>query len=440
MIRVLFSVLAVVVAVLAVVLDQPLLYVAAGILLLIAFIALLSAMRRRHREAQPLYTKPSPEEELKSLGIMDIRPKDPALKTSKEGNGRAGKEARPAAALPPDEEPLSADMPPREMKEYGTARQDEADSVPLVSVPVAAVEPRPVAPAPRDPHHSVVLEPYLQALRAALEARVVCLLKQEDIQPEYEVVMLVSAERTRRGRTFSAREPLLTAGMTQHPVTVRHVGGGGMPTASLGYTRTPDAVRQIAVAPVPRQDEIEAYFLVADTTEDDALGNARCRTLMAQFAKLLATLLDTPKDDTEEAVRPRREIIAEEMVHARNEGYELAMALVYLNRAEAVADEGEAAIRAAERLMETRLHDSVEGRIERFGELTYGIFYHEPDVEAWGRTIQEAFLGTSGLLDGGVSIGIALLEPHHESPQQFRQDAMQALSAAFESGSCVILE
>jgi hypothetical protein len=435
MIRILFSVLAVVVAVLAVVLDQPLLYVAAGVLLLIAFIALLSAMRRRHREAQPLYTKPSPEEELKSLGIMEIRPKDPALKTSRDGNGQAEGEARPAAALPPDAEPPPREMPPREMKEYGTASGDEAGPG-----PVAAAEARPVARSPRDPRDGAVLEPYLQALRAAIGARVVCLLKQEDIQPEYDVVMLVSADRTRRGRTFSAREPLLTAGMTQHPVTVRHVGEGGMPAASLGYTRTPDAVRQIAVAPVPRQDDIEAYFLVADTTEDDALSDASSRTLMAQFARLLATLLDTPKDKAEEAVRPRREIIAEEMVHARNEGYELAMALVYLNRAEAIADEGEAAIRAAERLMETRLHESVEGRIERFGELTYGVFYHGSAVEAWGRTIQHAFLDTSGLLDGGVSIGIALLEPHHESPQQFRQDAMQALSAAFESGSCVILE
>ncbi|HMB92596.1 MAG TPA: hypothetical protein VKP65_17215 [Rhodothermales bacterium] len=435
MIRVLFSILAVVVAVLAVVLDQPLLYVVAGVLLLLAVIALLSAMRRRHREAQPLYTKSSPEEELKSLGIMDIRPKDPALKTSREGDGMAVGEARAVAALPPDEEPSPREMPPREMKEYGTGSDDEVDDV-----PAAPVEVRPVAPAPRDPHNSAVLEPYLQALRAAIGARVVCLLKQEDIQPEYDVVMLVSAERTRRGRTFSAREPLLTAGMTQHPVTVRHVGDGGMPVSSLGYTRTPDTVRQIAVAPVPRQDDIEAYFLVADTAEDDALSDTRCRALLAQFAKLLATLLDTPKSETEETIRPRREIIAEEMVHARNEGYELSMALVYLNRAEAIADEGAAAIRAAERLMETRLHESVEGRIERFGELTYGVFYRGSDVEAWGRTIQHAFLGTSGLLDGGVSIGIALLEPHHESPQAFRQDAMQALSATFESGSCVILE
>jgi hypothetical protein len=161
---------------------------------------------------------------------------------------------------------------------------------------------------------------------------------------------------------------------------------------------------------------------------------------MAQFARLLATLLDTPDAEREQAVRPRREIIAEEMIHASNEDYDLAMALIYLNRAEAIADEGDAAIRAAERLMESRLRESVEGRIERFGELTYGVFYHGTDVETWGGSIQHAFFSTSGLLDGGVSIGIAILEPHHESPQDLRQDAMQALSAAFESGSCVILE
>lgn len=436
MIRVLFSVLAVVVAVLAVVLDQPLLYVAAAVLLLIAFMALLSAMRRRHREAQPLYTKPSPEDELKSLGIMEIRPKDPALKASREGDGLAGEVARPEASLPPESAHPPREMPPREMKAYGASEEH-----PVEETATAPPEERTALPmASRSSHDTTVLEPYLQALRAAIDARVVCLLKQEDIQPEYDVLMLVSANRMRKGRSFTARDPLLTAGMTQHPVTVRHIGEGGMPVESLGYTRSPDAVRQIAIAPIPRPDDPYAYYLVADTTEDEGLSTARCRTLMAQFARLLATLLDTPDAEREQAVRPRREIIAEEMIHARNEDYDLAMALIYLNRAEAIADEGDAAIRAAERLMESRLRESVEGRIERFGELTYGVFYHGTDVETWGGSIQHAFFSTSGLLDGGVSIGIAILEPHHESPQDFRQDAMQALSAAFESGSCVILE
>jgi len=465
MIRVLFSVLAVVVAVLAIVLEQPLLYAAAAVLVVVVVIIWLSVLRRRHQQAITTYkptttAPPLPEEDLKSLGIMEIRPKERVTKPPQDPAGTEGRtespgisSARPVAPPPKPTAPL---------KEFVTAF-DESEP------PVLHVIQETMQETAREPEMpfsfgDAVLAPFLQSLRAALHAHTVCVLKQEDFAPDYEVIAHVSDAAARLYDAFSTETPLLTASMARHPVTVRAVDAGDLPHSHLAYYRTaPDGIRQVALAPVPRPSALEAYVLLADTTEADGLSFHRAQTLLTQFARSLGTLLDVPEQrpaprpasgdalglmhteppTSEGSMRPRREIIAEEMEQARNEASPLALALVYLNRAEAIADEGEAAVLQVEDQLEARLRQTTgHRRIERFGELTYGIFYDGTllQVEAWGAEVQRTLSEETGLLQGGVSIGIAMLQDRHETADDFRADATEALREAYETGTCTILE
>ena len=428
MIRVLFSVLAVVVAVLAVVLKQPLLYAVAAVLLLIVVILWITVWQRRRRETVQPYTlatttPPLPEEDLQSLGIMDIRPKEVSEQPAGGSDGAPVDAPRPVAAPPP-------------LKEFVT-HSFEARPVPAKSSEKAASD---ATATPRD-EEAITL--YLRALRAALGAHTVGLLKQEDLTSDYRVEILVGdGETVQRDDAFSAEMPLLTANMARQPVTVQRIGPGGLPPGSLGYSAAPETIREMALAPVPRSSDTDPYFLLADTLRDDHLSQEPAPTLLHDFARLLGTLLDTLMPATTETLlRPRREIIAEEMEQARARNQLLALALVYLNRAEALADEG--VVAEAEHLLAARLQQATgHRRIERFGELTYGVFYDGdlPEVEAWGAQIQQALADETGLLEGGVSIGIALLHDRHQRPEDLRADATEALREAYETGTCTILE
>lgn len=506
MIRILFSVLAVVAAVLALVLDRPVLYAVAAAMLLIVVIVWMTVAWRRHRTAvhsfKPVTTAPpAPEENLQSLGILEIRPKEPAPRPQPDAEAATPlvktplpDEAPLAPTLPDASEAVPAEGPPEpseaapveeilaeetladstqeeaedlleaeDLSEADLTTQEPADAtlapteeataslkefVLQSAGPDADVQTNGVKPFAPDPHDEAVLGPYLQALRAALNAHTVCLLKQEDIALDYRVVALVNeGGPAPSGHTFSATTPLLTARMAEHGVTtVRPVNAEDLLQSSLGYSDAPEAVRQVALAPVPIQTSPDTYFLLADTPRTDLLNHPRARTLLTQFARLLATLLDSATAvpvSTESPLRPRREIIAEEMEQARARNQVLALAIVYLNQAEDIALAGEAAVAEAEDLLRLRLgHAARTGRVVRFGELTYGVFYdgHLLEVEAWGTQIQEALSEETGLLEGGVSIGIALLQDRHETPDAFRADATEALREAYETGTCTILE
>ena len=303
MIRVLFSVLAVVVAVLAVVLKQPLLYAAAAVLLLIVVILWIRVLQRRRRETMQPYTPattapPLPEEDLQSLGIVDIRPKE----ASEQPAGSNGAPRRVTATPAPP------------LKEFVT-HSFEARPVPAQRSEKAGSEETAM------PHDEEALVLYLRALRAALGAHTVGLLKQEDITPDYRVEILVGdGETVQRNGAFSAEMPLLTARMARQPVTVQRIGPGGLPPGSLGYSAAPETIREVALAPVPRASDADTYFLLADSLQDDHLSQEPAPTLFHHFARLLGTLLDTlAPAPTETPPRPRREIIAEEFAKIRHQ-------------------------------------------------------------------------------------------------------------------------
>ncbi|MEX1055839.1 MAG: diguanylate cyclase, partial [Rhodothermales bacterium] len=171
------------------------------------------------------------------------------------------------------------------------------------------------------------------------------------------------------------------------------------------------------------------------------------RALVGHFARLLGAVIESVRTaDIPEAydyVRPRREIISEEIDRSRKKKKPLALALVHLNEAEAAADQGDRQIKAAEKALATRIRQSARNaRVERFGELTFGVFFQAPgtEVESWAIALQRDVDDDPGPLAGGISIGIAMLQERHQDADSFRQDATDALREAYESGTCTIVE
>jgi hypothetical protein len=268
--------------------------------------------------------------------------------------------------------------------------------------------------------------------------------------------------------TFETQDPLLTATMSRQPVTVRSLNEIGRD--DLRYYGTVPAITQVALAPVSRPNSSDSVFLLADATAEVDLGASQARSLLEQFADTIGLLLDaedpqgereevldedgTPEPDTAdaasddtatdpdgEAPRPRREIIAEEMQAADASGDALALVLVHLNRAESIARRGDEAVASAERHLRTRLDDIAPGqRVERFGELTYGIFVRSgvDEVEGWAAGLQDTMAQEAGELEGGVSVGVAVRDAHHD-PEGLRTDATDALLEAYETGTCTII-
>lgn len=147
--------------------------------------------------------------------------------------------------------------------------------------------------------------------------------------------------------------------------------------------------------------------------------------------------------EEEQKPRPRREIIAEEMEQADREATDLALVLVHLNRSESIARAGEAAVASAEDALRDRLRRAApEQRVERFGELTYGVFFRGglSQVEPWAINVQNQMHAATGELEGGASIGVALRGPRHDTPESLRADATQALHEAYKTGTCTIIE
>jgi hypothetical protein len=182
---------------------------------------------------------------------------------------------------------------------------------------------------------------------------------------------------------------------------------------------------------------------------DDGLEAASVRVLMEQYARLITTILDTEAEggladlDASSTPKPRREIIADEMERARAMAHPLSLALVFLNQGEELAGDGSTDVDSLESEFSERLKNvAVDARVERFGELTYGIFYHgsKEGVARWASGIQDAFPNEDESLAGGVSVGVAVMQERHSGADELKSDASAALLEAFQSGECIIVE
>lgn len=482
MLRVFLAVLAVVTAAAAYLLSQPWLYAVAGLL---AAAAIGVALWETRPEKQPAAALGAPRDSLDDVGIMEIRPKaasappppdapvpPPALSVPEPAispavvleETEAVEEAEPVAAAPVAASPetessfsfvASEEAPPPKEARF----TDNVGPVrPVAPANGSAPRPKP-APSPfasrmavedaEDAEDRDVMVPLLHALHAAVGAHTVCLLKQEDVALNYHIKAMVSKNGYARGYGyFSTRTPLMTARMARQEVTVMAVGKEGLSRGELGYYQDRLVIRQIALASVPVASRQVVYILAVDGVEAQGLEVPRHRTLIARFAHLIGAVLNArdfhgEAEEDAVALRPRREIIAEEIAEARLHNAPLGLALVYLNRAEAIAEAGGSAVITAEYGLANRLEEAARPRrVERFGELTYGVFFNDTVdvVETWVSEFLAIMSQEEETLAGGVSIGVAMLHDDHRTPDELRADATEALQEAYETGTCTILE
>ncbi|GMQ81948.1 MAG: GGDEF domain-containing protein [Rhodothermia bacterium] len=449
MLRVLLIILSVVSIILAYALQQWVLgIVALGFLAASATLTTVK-MKKRHRDVPESFMKAPdvPVEDLSTLGIMEIRPKADGEDSSETVSDPQENGEEVQQELEFDEE-SGHTVKSNPVQPAGVSLDSTNDFIgqvrkrrPRTRVMVAEVAPE---------KNAEILIPVLRSLRAGLNAYTVCLLRQDNAPLRYHVEAIVSQNSYARGQgSFAPNEVLHTGYGALDPIIYPKVGTGGYPIQNLGYYHEPISVRQVAMVAVTSLDSQTPYLLVVDSMDDGGLESESVGVLLEQYAKLLATLLECEAagylDHSSVLPEPkkRREIIDDEMKRARTESHPLALALVYLNRGEDLGERGVTEIHELESAFEARIRAVADdGRVEQFGELTFGVFYHgEVDrVASWASRIQTSFVDERGRLQGGVSVGVAMLHARHKGPDDLRSDATAALQEAFESGECTIVE
>ncbi|MEM8485526.1 MAG: GGDEF domain-containing protein [Bacteroidota bacterium] len=432
------------------------LLIIACILIVLGVLVFLNNRRNTGAAAQaykPTALNRTPEEELSALGILEIKPRAVGARDETEDAGDVeiidveSEELEEADVVVDealaDEAEEAVEEDPEEV--IDTDLEPVSDETEVADQDVTATAGNRKSGVSR----REALFRMLNAVQASVDGYTACLIKREN-DGRCSVEAIVSQNPQALGSKSLQLDHLLD---DQAPagtaVVVKDLDPNKAAMEELGYYATPVSIRQVAIAPIKAPGDEASYYLLVDALGWQDLDDPWQRLMIGQFANLLGTFMSTPvlEGDSGEfikpRVRPRREIIAEEIDRARTKKHPLALALIYLNRAEQVADEGGKAISDAERAMATRLELSVNGgRLERFGELTYGIFQDEgvSEVEAWALQLQEELVRESDHFEGGVSIGIALLQDRHKDADEFRADATEALREAFETGATTIIE
>ncbi len=450
---------------------------------------------RRRRQQKALAGAPSRDPDLEALGLSEVRPRpvaSPLPKRERDDEFRPrtmtpravepadvqveAADAAPEAAppLPPDDEPdealLEATHDPEDDDSEGPDSEGPDSEGPDSEGPDLELDPalefddagvsapRPVMrPASRpgrmSPHLAEAsplwrhAEPdavgyLLESLWAALNAQSVALLRHDPASDTFAVEALVSRDPALQPEPFPARGNAL-----------RQVDGDGAITIlegdALGALRYHDHPRaRVGYAAALALPEAPGVLLIADGGPDDASFSEAQLHRLGDYADLFGRLFrgfDAEDDEPDAtaapapkapAVRPRADIIAEEMAAARAHERPLALALVVPRDFDAIAAAGAEAVAEAEAQLFERLR-AVEGsaRVERFGEGMAGVFCHAGPafVEAWAERV--------GAAGPPVSIGVALLRARHADPEALRTEAAAALHEAYQRGeTCVILE
>ncbi len=394
-------------------------------------------------EEFPLQAPPSPD--LGSLGILEIRPKEKASATtdrdetlpiSEESGGEDDDDSFQLAA---DEGASSKRAVDVETDAAEPSRRDVISIRARESARTLAVE------AVGDPFDEAFLIPCLSSIRAVLEAHTVCLLLQDGSPTRYRIMGTVSrSSYARTAGRFMTKSSIFPAEAKDN-VAIVEVGRN--PSESVRYYRERLAIREMLVARVDVKKQ--RYLLVADSMHRGVFDSDYKLKMLRQAVYYVSTYLGHKAEQDGLAgdsivIKPRREIIGDEITIARRTQRPLALALVYLNNAEAIAKKGPEEVKRCENEVRDRLYRHTNhGRIEQFGELTFGIFIPGDvhDAEEWVLNIQSVLTpqDEDDFLDG-ISVGVAMLRDRHKTPQEFRADATAALREAFETGSCTILE
>ena len=429
MIRTLLLAVAVLATVFALTQDNLAIYIAVAVFVVIVLALFAGSLFRRRRAAAdeddapvvPKRSELTPERELASLGIQGPpRPRDTV-----------------ARSVPDPEEPDGA-LAPKPVVPPPSPSADGAKA------PGARAR-RPFRDEDLTPDEAAraAQEHLLNALLLGTDAHTVALLRQEDGTPlRYHIERIVSRNAYARPHgAFVARAPFVPPGERR---AVLYRMGQNLTADAVKYYREPITALRAVLAVALRVNDAP-HVLLADAMQDGRLDTARARTLIETTARLLegarpdatAAPLATGMPAEAPARPTRREVIAEEMEHAGQAG--IALALVHVEPAEPTGD----GLAAAEAALEDELRAlTPDGRVEPFGELTYGVFLRDAGaaVEAWTDTaharLRDRYPG------GHVSIGVACHTPDGGalSPEAFREYATKALEEAYEAGEPVIFE
>jgi hypothetical protein len=438
MARVILTALAVITAVLGYLMDNILLLGLAGAFFLLALVTLIAlAVKRRRRrseaERQREARAASREEELRSLGISDIRPKGGTAPRPVERVDDADgveSDVSGGAAATPEDGPLP-EHAPEPSPEPTTPRAEPVSETAEPAEP--APEPLPMHEAREDSpfwrvHSPTAITSYLRALWAATDVQTVALFSSDADGDAYTLEAALSHNPAiRREGRFTAGDHLLDAVSADRPLTILEANDPLVRT--LPYYKRAVHVGGAAVLPV-RNEDGTAVYLVVDLPQDQAGFTERQRDLLTRYADLLGAMLAQPEDDvlSQRATPTRRSIIADEMERAKDLDRPLALALVYRTDAEDLAEEGADAVTAAERDLRLHLEDlTSEGRIERFSELVYGAFLYDTPaaIEEWVQRVRARGA------DAGMPLvaGVARFADHRD-PDELRADAFNALQLA----------
>lgn len=425
-------------------LEPPLLYVVVGVIAAVFLLVIVSGMRRKRRSERIRPPAPaggggtSSNEE---LGILEIRPKDPGAARPAPGETRAAADPL-AAETRPAIEPARAATLPGAIPEETAAPATPTRSIVRIKTAPPRQDPDAVTP---EQEARVSINHLLHALLHASGAHTVCLLREETgTSRRYHIEHIVSRNAYARTEgSFVARVPF-----AESPEPSLHVLGGDVKLDALRYYREElEALRRLLAATLTHGGN--RYVLAADSMEEDTLATPRARFLLESTARMieqvdvhaaapvpsaLPTPPPTPQPEPQPddaSPRPRREIIAEEMAAAPDR--RLALALVHQHTD---AEDGLAEQEAAfEQTLRAALPDT---RIERFGEMTFGVFLHGTieEAEEW---IGQTHARLNADAAAPVSIGMAYLADRHDGPDSFRADATDALREAYESGQPVLV-
>ena len=375
------------------------------------------------------------DNELNSLGILEIREKD-AEKTS---------------VIVSDSENTVFDAGGKTMVDTHTSPPDAAAAQTVFvdhnQTLLADNQEEEVASEDMfEASHKIPLIQLLQAVKSTVGAHTTGLFRVAESHRYHVEAMVSDSAAAWSEPVFTTSQPLYEDGSADKAVDVWDLEEGARVSEVLGYYHVNNPVKQVAIAPVKIPDMQQVYILVADVIEDQKLDDPWQRLLLGQYATLFGTYLGAPSREKKQLnaqkIRPRRDIIQEEMNRSRELEAPLALALVYLNEAEQIASEGEEAVSEAENKLGEFVESASEGaRFERFGELTFGVFLEDSvnAVESWAVHLQER-VEQSEAFAASVSIGIAFLKDRHDDPDDFRADATAALHEAYETGACTIIE
>jgi len=444
MARFLIAALVVVSAALGLLMDNAWLLGGAVAFLAVALLVLIFlASRRRSRRAErerALDQSRSREQELRELGISDVRPRAGSSAERRRSAPRPESVPPAIVATVADEPEVDDDVNDAESEAEVEAEPDiteelaggaaaTPDAGPLPEREPEFREDRPMLQAADDhpiwqTHSPTAFASFLRACWAAVEAQT-ALLATVEHDGTYSLLAIRSHSPSVRKEGRFPADSFLHLAPTERPLTVLE---GNDPLArELPYYRGASHIGAVAILPISSPQG--TVYLAVDLRPDQPAFTERQRKLLLGFADLLETLLHHPPEEVPARVVPtRRAIISEEMARARNDNRPLSLALVYRIDAESISTGGENAVAAAERDLRLLLEDLVHhGRLERFGELMYGAFLHDerPAVEQWAeraqhRAVEEGF---------EVAVGVARMRDQVDA-DAFRADAANALAEA----------